>query len=98
MIVAAALLDSCWERIDDASVEKLLSTGLFESRPIGQGPDCSMMGLNLGFVLAMATPILRDWASVTAMRGQGSHLQFFSLILAAYRVLHSSFSSLQEGL
>jgi hypothetical protein len=63
-MVAAAFVESCWERIDDAKEAKLLS--LFRDapslRPIVQNPERSITISKRGLILMISRAALLDWA------------------------------------
>ena len=55
IIVAAAFVDNCCERIDPASDSKLLRFGFLI--PIGQGPETLITSPNLGSILRIRAAI-----------------------------------------
>ncbi len=66
MIVSAALVDSCCERIDEANDANALSPDL--TVPIGQGENSETTSANLGSSATIFRPMARDFASVMSTR------------------------------
>jgi hypothetical protein len=66
MIVAAALVDNCWERIEEARDAKLLSFNFlgsaffsFADTPILHNPDCAITGSKRGLISMIKFAICR---------------------------------------
>lgn len=68
LIVSAALVESCWERIDLANDSKLLDLG--RTVPIGQGPHCATTVAKRRSKEEIRRPIARERASVMTIWGR----------------------------